>query len=385
MDLNDYFDPVSLEKPAHNLLPGELTFSRKIRIHTPDHKIGNITEFDVAVFGIPDDKGSVAGGSAAGPDAVRKMLYQLSGVSRKLKIIDLGNLKITSSIHDTYFALRDIIMELSEKEVVSVIIGGSQDLGSAVDMALYQKKSLYQLLSVDARLDFGSREKKITSGNYLDSVFRDKDPRFFNYVNLGHQSYFVADRLTDQLSKRGYESIRLGAVKNNLPFVEPYIRDSAFVNIDLGSIRQSDAPGVTFPSPNGFYGQEVCQLARYAGAASELKVFGLFELSPRNDLNNQTSHLAAQIIWYFLDGCIIKRKEFPQYSSSVKYIVTMQSAGVDIAFFKSRKTDRWWMEIPVINPVTGLNYLISCNEEDYQTASKDEIPERWWKAFHRLA
>jgi formiminoglutamase len=385
MDLNDYFDPVSLEKPAYNLLPGELTFSRKIKIHTPDHKIGNITEYDVAIFGIPGDKYDDAGGNANGADAVRKMLYQMSGLSKKLKINDLGNLKTTAGINDTYYALRDIIRELSEKEVVSVLIGGSQDLGYAVDMALYQKKSLYQFLSIDSRLDFGSREKKITSGNYLDSVFREKDPKFFNYVNLGHQAYFAPERLTDQISKRGYESIRLGAVRSNLSFVEPYIRDSSFVSIDLCCIRQSDAPGVTFPSPNGFFGHEICQLARYAGAASELRVFGLFGLNPLNDLNNQTSHLAAQIIWYFLDGCIIKRKEFPQYSSAVKYIVTMQSAGLDIAFYKSRKTDRWWMEIPVINPVTGLNYLVSCNEEDYQTASKDEIPERWWKAFHRLA
>jgi len=62
----------------------------------------------------------------------------------------------------------------------------------------------------------------------------------------------------------------------------------------------------------------------------------------------------------------------------------MESAGQDITFYKSLKTERWWMEIPAINPVTGLNYMISCNYEDYQMTSADEIPERWWKAFHRL-
>ena len=115
-----------------------------------------------------------------------------------------------------------------------------------------------------------------------------------------------------------------------------------------------------------------------------MKSFGIFELSPLNDNNDHTVHLAAQTIWYFLDGFSIRIRENPQLGGAVKFIVSMQAAGKDITFYKSLKTERWWMEIPAINPVTGQNYLISCNYEDYQLASTDEIPERWLKAFHRL-
>ncbi len=384
MDLNDYFNPVSLEKPAINLIPNDLTFSRKIKIHTPDQKIGSIINYDIAIIGVPEDKNAFMKGSAQAPDAVRQRLYQLSGINRKTRIIDLGNLKITDNINDTYFALRDIIRELNDKAVVALIIGGSQDLCYGVDIALNQKNSLYHYLSLDARLDFGFKEKTISSRNYLDTILKDKDSKFFNYTNLGHQTYFTPDRLKDSIDKKGFESLRLGFVRSNLSYVEPQIRDATFIGLDMSCIRQSDAPGVTLPSPNGFFGHEICQLARYAGAATDLKAFGIFELSPANDNNGHTVHLAAQTIWYFLDGFSIKIKENPQLGGATKFIVSMQASGQDIPFYKSQKTERWWMEIPSINPITGLNYLISCNYEDYQLASSDEIPERWWKAFHRL-
>jgi arginase family enzyme len=384
MDLNDYFNPVSLEKPAIHLIPNDLTFSRKIRIHTPSNKISDIIDYDVAIIGVPEDKNAFIRGSASAPDAVREKLYQLASINRKTRIIDLGNLKITDNINDTYFALRDIITELEEKSIVALIIGGSQDLSHGIDMALNQKNSIYHYLSLDARLDLGFKEKKISSRNYLDTVLAEKDPKFFNYTNLGHQTYFTPDRLKDRLDKKGYESQRLGYVRANLSTVEPQIRDANFVSLDMSCVRQSDAPGVTIPSPNGFFGQEICQLARYSGAAAGIKAFGIFELSPENDINGHTVHLAAQTIWYFLDGCSIRIRENPQKSGATKFIVHMESAGHDISFYKSLKTERWWFEIPAINPVTGLNYLISCNHEDYQLASANEIPERWWKACHRL-
>ncbi len=384
MDLNKYFNPVSLEKPAIHLIPHDLTFSRKIKIHTPDQKIGNIMDYDIALIGVPEDKNAFLKGSAEGPDAVRARLYQLSGINRKTRIIDLGNLKISENINDTYFALRDIIKELTKKSVATVIIGGSQDLSYGVDLALNQKNSIYHFLSLDARLDLGFKENKISSRNYLDTLLTGKDCKFFNYTNLGHQSYFTPDRLKDSIDRKGFESLRLGYVRDNLSLVEPHIRDASFISLDMSCVRQSDAPGVTFPSPNGFFGHDICQLARYAGASSELKAFGIFELSPGNDINGHTVHLAAQIIWYFLNGFSLRTKENPQSGGATKFIVNMQSAGQDITFYKSMKTERWWMEVPAINPVTGLNYLISCNHQDYQLASADEIPERWWKAFNRL-
>ena len=385
MNLNDYFDPVSLEKPGQTFIPPDLTFSRKITINTPDLPISNIESFDLAIMGIPEEKNASVKGVAQAPNCVREQLYQLSSVNRKTRIIDLGNLKITQNINDTYFAVRDIIQHLESHSVVPVLIGGSQDLTFAMDIAFLSSPYYYHLLTIDNRIDMGYKDKTTTSRNFLETVLQNKDPKLFNYTNLGHQIYFTHSKILDSLEKKGFDSIRLGVIRNNLSEIEPVLRDATVVSLDMSCVRQSDAPGVAIPSPNGFFGHEICQLSRYAGSASNLKAFGIFELCPANDPSMNTSQLAAQIIWYFIDGFSLKIKEDPQTGSSKKFIIHLNSISQDIAFFKSLKTERWWIEMPFINPLTSMNYLIPCSLSDYQMACNNEIPDRWWKAFHRLS
>lgn len=385
MNLNDYFNPVSLNKPEISLLPSDLTFGRKITIHTADEPIRDIGAFDIALIGVPEDKNSIVKGTDTAPDLIREKLYQLASINRKIRIIDLGNLKITSNINDTYFALRDIIQELDTHSIISVILGGSQDLTYAMDLAFMSSSCYYQLLTFDNRIDMGFKDKTITSRNYLEKILKNKDPKLFNYINLGHQVYLTPISILDSIEKKGFESIRLGVVRNNIPDNEPIIRDSSLISLDMTCIRQSDARGVTIPSSNGFFGHEICQLVRYAGSASRIKSFGLFELCSANDPDSNTSMLAAQIIWYFIEGFSLKIKEDPQKGYSKKYIVNLSSISQEIVFYKSLKTERWWIEMPYINPMTSKNYLISCSYNDYQMACNNEIPDRWWKAFHRLS
>jgi formiminoglutamase len=385
MNLNDYLNPVSLNKPEVSLVPHELSFSRKIFIHTPDSSINNIDSYDIAIIGVPEDKNADIKGSMDAPDYVREKLYQLAGMNRKIRIIDLGNLKTTSNINDTYFGLKDIIQELGSYHIIPIIIGGSQDLTFAMDLAFQPARDYYQLLTFDSRLDMGFKDKSITSRNYLQELLKNKDSKFFNYVNLGHQIYFTPQTTLDSIEKKGFESYRLGPVRSNLADYEPIIRDSSLISIDMNCVRQSEAQGVTMPSPNGFFGHEICRLARYAGSSNHLKALGIFELCPANDSNLHTCHLAAQIIWYFIEGFSLRIKEDPRKGFSKKFIVNLSSISQDIVFYKSLKTERWWMEMPYINPLTSKNHLISCSFNDYQMASNNEIPDRWWKAFHRLA
>jgi len=385
MNLNDYFDPVSLLKPEFNQIPEEFTLSRKITIHTPDQPVKDLQTFDLAIFGVPEEKNATVKGSSDAPDSVREKLYQLCSVNRKTKIIDLGNLRITQNINDTYYAVRDILQELESLSVVPVILGGSQDLTFAMDLACSSVPYFYNLITLDNKLDMGYRDKDISSCNYLQHILTDKNPKKFGYSNLGAQIYFVPSKIQDIIEKKGYDNIRLGIIRSNLPEYEPVIRDATLISLDMCCVRQSDAPGVTLPSPNGFFGHELCQLARYAGTATTLKAFGMFELCPANDINSITSSLAAQVIWYFIDGFSLKIKEDPQAGSSKKFIVNLNSVEHELVFYKSLKTERWWIEMPFVNPLSLKKYLISCSYSDYQMACNNEIPDRWWKAYHRLS
>ena len=125
MDLNGYFDPVSLERPEFECLDNKESFSHHITVHTPDRPIHELDKHQVALIGIPVDGNAFIKGSKEAPDQIRSKLYQLRKINRSLKIYDLGNIKNGGSVNDTYFALRDIILELREREISCILFGGS--------------------------------------------------------------------------------------------------------------------------------------------------------------------------------------------------------------------------------------------------------------------
>jgi len=387
MDLNGYFDPVSLEKPQFHLLPEKYSFSRNIAIHTPDRPIRELDQYQLALIGVPQDHSAYIKGSATAPDKVRGMLYQLRKCNRNVKVYDLGNLKTTKNVGDTYYAIRDITLELSELGVIPFFIGGSQDLTFGMILALEKLPGIRQILTIDPRFDFWlEKEPGIHSRNYLNYILDKKVKRQFTYSNLGHQQYFVTEHQLDVLEQEFMESIRLGELRENIRRAEPLIRDADMVSIDMNAMRHSDASGVTNPSPNGLFGDELCALTRYGGISEKVKVAGLFELSPERDLNDQTSHLAAQAIWYFIDGLSHRIRENPMETSAhtKKFILKPEEIDQELVFYKSNVSERWWVEVPVKNPATNDNYFISCSYEEYQGACKNVIPDRWWRYLHRL-
>ncbi len=386
MDLNGYFDPVSLERPPFEILEKEETFSHQLSIHTPDQPIRELDKYQVALIGIPNDSNAFLKGSRGAPDAVRSKLYQLRKINKNLKVVDLGNIKNGATVNDTYFALRDVLLELMEREIVSIVLGGSQDLTRGALLALEKVPGLHHILTIDAMLDFSRPEEVLSSRNYLNQVIDSGARSHFSYTNLGHQAYFVSGPQLEQLEQSYLESIRLGDARRDMKNTEPLIRDSRIMSIDMGAVRQADAPGAAIPSPNGFTGEELCQLTRYAGLSEQVRMIGYFEYHPGRDRLEQTAHLIAQSAWYFLEGFSHRIRENPIDTPEhmKKFIVNLDAAGHDLIFHKSTLSDRWWMEIPVNNPQTKHHFVVSCSHEDYQLACSKEIPDRWWRFLHRL-
>ena len=64
-------------------------------------------------------------------------------------------------------------------------------------------------------------------------------------------------------------------------------------------------------SPNGFYGEEICAISRYAGISDKVTSFGIYEYNSTYDANYQTAHLIAQMIWYFIEGVNFRAKDYP--------------------------------------------------------------------------
>ena len=118
MNINDYLEPVSLEKPDETYISFESQFGSNIQVHTPSEPVKNINTFDIAILGVPEDRNSFNKGSSLAPDLIRAALYQLSKIQTKKTIIDLGNLKEGNTFNDTYHGLRDILLDLLNNQVI---------------------------------------------------------------------------------------------------------------------------------------------------------------------------------------------------------------------------------------------------------------------------
>jgi len=349
-------------------------------------------KIEVAILGIPEDRGSRDNkGCATGANAVRDELYRLQD-HFAFGISDLGNLKRGNTLDDTYKALEMVLIDLEAEKIFPIVIGGSQDLCYSQFTALGRSNNKIDLLAIDSCFDLDDRQETGRSGGasstWLTAVLSHEPDILFNYSNIGYQTYFASEPVLRLMDKLSFDIYRLGELASNIHDTEPVIRSAHMISFDINAIRFSDAPARGRQNPHGFYGEEACQLMRFAGLNSQLSSLGLYEYNPTLDVRNQTAQLLAQMIWYFLDGFAYRKQENPLTHSShfVKYRTMVNKQSTEILFYKSRKSKRWWMQVPYPENIKRNDHvhLVPCLYEDFQAASQGEMPDRWWRTYQKL-
>jgi formiminoglutamase len=349
-----------------------------------------LKDYKVALLGVCEERNTLMNqGTAQAPDEIRRHLYKLFLNPAQISLLDLGNIMAGHTADDTYFAVSEVVTELVRNNVIPIIIGGGQDITYAAYKAYESLEQLVNLVSVDPSIDFGFMEDEFDARSFLSRIVMHQPNYLFNYSNIGYQTYFVDPNGIELMNKLFFDSYRLGFVRDNLEEVEPIVRNADMISLDVSSIRQSEAPGTCYRSPNGFYGEEICQIAWYAGISDKLSSFGIYEMNPSMDKNGQTAHLCAQIIWCFMDGVASRRNDIPLDNDEnyYKYRVFIPESKHEIVFYKSLRTNRWWMSVPY-PPAQRSKYerhhLVPCTYADYQLACNDNLPDRWWQTFQKL-
>jgi hypothetical protein len=374
----DFLQPVDsdLIRYISNLSSQHL--GSKVVFHT-EYDFPDIEKTGMAVIGVLENRGMGNYLEPVDLTHIRKELYSLFPGNWNVSIADLGDIESGNSVDDTSFALREVIAALLKKNIIPIVIGGSQDLTYALYRAYDKLEQMVNLVTIDSRFDFGKEEEVISANSYMTKIVVDEPNNLFNYSNIGYQTYFNSQEEIDLIEKLFFDAYRLGEVSNNISIAEPVFRDADVVSLDLTSVKSADSGNFTIFTPNGFNGKEICALARYSGISDKVSLFGIFN----HNSNAQEAVLAAQVIWYFIEGYHYRSNEYPFGSREqyLKYIVPSEDE--ELVFFKSNKSDRWWIEIPHIstgNNKLKKNTLLPCSYEEYLAACNQEIPERWWKA-----
>ncbi len=391
MEIEGLFNPVRSELLEGKAFEQHDALRSQALIYTDQSEFPSGAEADLVIMGVDEYRGAgqdKAFGGAA--DAVRSRLYALKKHSQDNRVVDIGNLVLGNTLEDTYFALGSVVTELVQKGMLPLIIGGSQDLTFGQYKAFENLEQVINITGIDARFDLGGPDEPMSSTTYLGRIVLKQPNYLFNFSNIGHQTYYVGQEQVQLMEKLFFDSYRLGQVQEDMREAEPIIRGADLVTVDMSAIRQSDAPAAFHPSPNGFFGNEACQVMHYAGMSDKLQSLGLYELDPGREDNGQTAGLAAQMIWYFIEGFSNRKQDLPASrieKSFTVYRVPVSGNKQQITFLKSKKTERWWMELPTgkIRNELIRHHFLPCSYRDYEQACNDEIPDRWWLALQKMA
>jgi arginase family enzyme len=391
LDFTDFFRSIDMSEFSEGRPFASTQFGNLVIANRMDRGWPDISECNFALIGVQEDRLSVGNqGCAKCPDEIRKQLYRLYQGDWNVKFADLGNIFPGETPKDTDYAIKTVIGALLRANIIPIVIGGGHNLTYAQYLGYESIEQTINLVSVDPRFDLGVGSDEYNSQAWLNKIILHQPNFLFNFSAIGYQTYFVEQSAIELMGKLNFDVHRLGVCRENLANVEPIIRNADLFSFDISAIRRSDAPGCGFSSANGFTGDEACQLARYAGISDKCTSFGIYELNPVIDHNGTTSELAAQMIWCFVDGFYNRKKDFPfsDTSSYTRFRVFLKDHKHEIIFFKSNRSDRWWMEVPYPNSQKirfERHALVPCTYDDYQQACEEEMPDKWWQTFQKLS
>ncbi|HLF33796.1 MAG TPA: formimidoylglutamase [Cyclobacteriaceae bacterium] len=385
MEINIFFTPVS-ESLYRDIGTSSSFFNN---IYLPGKAFPDFSQADIAIIGLTENRGSRNNPGVSGAaDEIRKKLYRLKKGTGKYKIIDLGNLRNGNSLDDTLGRLTEACNMLMDKEVMPLVIGGSHDLDLGMFTAYRDLGKLVSVLNIDAMLDMDNGDPADESHSHVRKLLMLEPNFLFNFSQIGYQTYLIDPESISIMEQLYFETYRVGKLRHNIYEMEPVIRDADMLSFDITGIKSGDAPGNANAQPFGLTGEEACQICWYAGLNEKLSSAGFFEYNPDlDDTLRKTASVVATMVWYFIEGFYNRKDHFSFKSNHyLKYLVSMPGDPESIVFYKSKISEKWWLEVPNISTrkVFERKSIVPCSYADYQKAMKGEVPERWVNAQARM-
>lgn len=375
MNLSIFFEP--LNEDIFALLDKPRTLGAYISRFTgkfPDWRAA-----DLAIVGVNETRGigDVEPFEVAPARAVRKKLYSLHKGAGRGQIVDLGNLRPGITLEDTYLRLKEIVEVLISHNTIPIIIGGSHDLEYGQYMGYEHLERAVNMVTVDSSVDMSEDPDAPANKKQLRQILMHEPNYLFSLGQIGYQSYLVDPEVMATFEKLHFEAYRVGEVHRSIQEMEPVVRLADLLTIDITAIRHQDAPGYTPANPFGLTGEEACQLCWYAGLNDHMTSLGIYAYDPTLDTQEMTAATIATMIWYFIEG-FYHRKHETEFKSGkfTKYAVAFSDDPDRMTFYKSKASEKWWMEVEALSEGKGAR-IVPCSYEDYLQAIKGEVPNRW--------
>ncbi|MFQ5949379.1 MAG: agmatinase family protein [Nitrospiria bacterium] len=320
-----------VQPPARPI--SEKTVSSPSRRLGPRIRSYDGSRVDVGILGVPTDAGVIQGGgrrgAGLGPAAIREQLCRYGTVYNFERAVDLSTVAIADfgdlipddgSVEQTHQRLSDAVEAITRLGAIPLLLGGGHDLtfGGVRGLAC-QAKGEIGGITLDAHFDVREViDGVITSGtpfrNILEKIDLICGERFVEIGGNGlvnskaHFDYLTAKKARifslSESRRRG-----MGTVVEKSLQIAGHGAGEIFCSIDLDSIGQAFAPGVSAPSPEGFMPEEVTLAAYLFGLHPKTAYFDVMEMNPNFDQDGRTARLATALVLHFLAGVAQRGKQ----------------------------------------------------------------------------
>jgi hypothetical protein len=313
----------------------------------------------IVILGIGEEKGLMS---------IRKSLYSLY-FGYEINISDWGNISEPDSDK-----LKDILKILLDNNIFVIIIGNAVDILPVCLDSMAARESISASVVSPA----------VVRSDFTDELLNNRFWNLFNFNFLAYQTYLSDPAVLSKLSSRYFETLRLGKFREDNLIYEPPLRDSDIFSLDIASVRKPELADSLYSGLNGLYSEEACLISRHAGISDNLKIANIF-CHDKIEKNGQKNALIAQIIWHIVDGFANRadEKTLNNVNGIKKILINLEQPAEQLIFYRSDITNRWWMEIGEIPESEPL--VISCTEDDYKTACRQDVPLRWLWYQQKLA
>ena len=362
----EYFSPVKFEiiDYVNNLDNNQL--GSKLKINGRDN-LNSFESLDIVIFSVNEYRfNSAIRKSFNANKDFRKKLYSLYYGNWDLNIYDFGDLENGNLVSDTQFALSKILEFFSKNKILVITIGGSQNLLFDIYSSLKETLQKINLVSVDNKIDFSNNNE-----SFLHKIIMDENNKLANFSNIGYQKHLTSVPENKLLDKMYFESINLGKIKYNVAEAEPVLRDSDIVSFNINSVKAGELNNA-HQYPNGLSSYELCSLSRFSGLSSRVNIVSYFENWDLSIMNS----LLAESAWYVIDGYATRINENPLNDTNDFIYYHIELDNYKFKFYRSRLSDRWWVEFLNDEIISIEKDIISCTFDDYNNCKNSVIPER---------
>ncbi len=363
---SEYFSPVKFEIIDYVNKLDNNQLGSKLKINGRDN-LNSFESLDIVIFSVNEYRfnSGIRKSFNANKD-FRKKLYSLYYGNWNLNIYDLGDLENGNLVSDTQFALSKILEFFSKNKILVITIGGSQNLLFDIYSSLKETLQKINLVSVDNKIDFSNNNE-----SFLQKIIMDENNRLANFSNIGYQKHLTSVPENKLLDKMYFESINLGKIKYNVAEAEPVLRDSDIVSFNINSVKAGELNNA-HQYPNGLSSYELCSLSRFSGLSSRVNIVSYFENWDLSIMNS----LLAESTWYVIDGYATRINENPLSDSNDFIYYHIELDNYKFKFYRSKLSDRWWVEFLNDQIISIEKDIISCTFDDYNNCKNSVIPER---------